>query len=178
MSAADSQDSWVVEPIGVVHSPFAAQAGTPVQPAYAGEDAVGTIEVFEPFVGGLSDIEGFDRIWVLSWLDRSGPVRMRVVPYLDTSERGLFSTRSPNRPNPVGLSAVRLLRRRGAVLHVADLDLLDETPVLDIKPYSGRIDVFPGCRDGWLADTGERAQYRADDRFAADPKNGTAGDRS
>jgi tRNA-Thr(GGU) m(6)t(6)A37 methyltransferase TsaA len=153
-----------VRPIGTVHSPYRDQTGTPVQPAFAGEEAVGSIEVFERFAPGLADLERFDRIWIVAWLDRSGPVRLRVVPYLDTVERGLFSTRSPNRPNPLGISAVRLLRREGAVLHVAELDLLDGTPVLDIKPYARRIDVFPTGRDGWLA--GTEAVGPADDRFA------------
>lgn len=156
---------WEVGPIGVVHSPFRAQTGTPIQPAFAGEEAIGTVEVFEPFVAGLDDIDRFDRIWVLGWLHRSGPVRMRVVPYLDTEARGLFATRSPNRPNPIGISAVRLLRRSGAVLHVADLDLLDGTPVLDIKPYARSIDIFSGTRDGWLSNAAAEGEHPADDRF-------------
>jgi tRNA-Thr(GGU) m(6)t(6)A37 methyltransferase TsaA len=165
-TTSSDRPRFTVEAIGLVHSPFGSQDGTPVQPALAGDDAVGTIEIFDPFVEGLTDIERFDRIWVLCWLDRSGPVRMRVIPYLDTVERGLFSTRSPNRPNPIGLSAVRLLRRAGGLLHVADLDLLDGTPVLDVKPYARRFDVFTNTRDGWLSDIESGAEVRADERFA------------
>jgi tRNA-Thr(GGU) m(6)t(6)A37 methyltransferase TsaA len=159
---------WTVQPIGVVHSPFLEPTGTPVQPAFAGEGATGTIEVFGTFVEGLSDIEGFERIWVLAWLDRSKPARMRVVPFLDDHRRGLFSTRSPNRPNPIGISALRLLGRAGGVLEVADLDLLDGTPVLDIKPYAQSIDVFPGTGDGWLTRPERRGGRPADGRFSAD----------
>lgn len=164
--ATPATTRWSIESIGVVHSPYDGRRGTPVQPAYAGRDAVGTIEVYPPFAEGLSDIEGFERIWVISWLDRSGPVRMRVMPHLDDRERGLFATRSPNRPNPIGISALRLLQRRGPILDVADLDLLDGTPVLDLKPYARRIDFFAGTRDGWIADAHRRRS--ADGRSAPD----------
>jgi len=154
-----------VAPIGVVHGPFLAQAGTPPQPALAGEDAVGTIEILPGYADGLDDLDGFERIWVLSWLDRSGPVRLHVVPYHETAERGLFATRAPSRPNPIGLSALRLLRREGPLLRVADLDLLDGTPVLDIKPYSPRFDVFPDARSGWITPERIRPERPADGRF-------------
>ena len=156
-----------LQPIGVVHSPFASQVGTPVQPALAGPEAVGTIEIFEPFAAGLEDIDGFERIWVVAWFHRAGPERLRVTPYLDVRERGLFATRAPARPNPIGISAVRLLRREGRVLHVADLDLLDGTPVLDLKPYAPAFDVFVASREGWLEGL-RRKHGRADDRFAGD----------
>jgi tRNA-Thr(GGU) m(6)t(6)A37 methyltransferase TsaA len=140
-----------ISPIGLVHSPFHSQLDIPRQPAFAGAEAAGTVEVFESYAGGLADLDGFERVWLISWLDRTGPARLRVVPYLDTTERGLFATRSPNRPNPIGISPVRLLRREGAVLHVADLDLLDGTPVIDIKPYVPEIDAYPDARRGWTA---------------------------
>ena len=157
-----------LEPIGVVHSMFSAQAGTPVQPAFASTEDTGTGEVYERYSEGLEDLERFDRIWLISWFDRAGSVSMKVVPYLDTEPRGLFATRAPSRPNPIGMSAVRLLRREGRFLHVAELDILDGTPLLDIKPYSAHIDVFPVGQEGWL---GERARARleADDRFRQDP---------
>ena len=147
---SDPASRWEVSPIGIVHSPFHGQADIPRQPAFAGERAIGTVTVFPPYAGGLADLEGFERIWLVCWLDRAREPRMRVTPYLETGERGLFSTRSPNRPNPIGISPVRLLRREDAVLHVADLDLLDGTPVLDIKPYVPRIDAFPDSGEGWI----------------------------
>jgi tRNA-Thr(GGU) m(6)t(6)A37 methyltransferase TsaA len=160
-----SDEGWMVFPIGVIRSPFTSHTGTPVQPALAGDDAQGTVEVFEPFAEGLADTEGFERIWLICWLDRAGPVRMKVVPYLDTTERGLFATRAPSRPNPIGISAVRLLRREGHLLHVSQLDLLDGTPLLDIKPYAPAIDVFPIGRGGWLADRISPGNRTADGRF-------------
>lgn len=156
-----------LEPIGVVHSAFLNQAGVPVQPALAGPEDVGTIEIYEEFAAGLAGLDGFERIWVISWLHRTGPVRLRVLPYLDRQQRGLFATRAPSRPNPIGISAVRLLRREGRVLHVAQLDLLDGTPVLDLKPYAPSIDAFPESREGWLRDR-IQGSFRADDRFADD----------
>jgi tRNA-Thr(GGU) m(6)t(6)A37 methyltransferase TsaA len=154
-----------VRPIGVVHSAFTEQAGTPVQPALAGPEAIGTVEVYPPYGEALDDLEGFERIWLVCWLHRTGQVRLKVQPYLDDRERGLFATRAPSRPNPIGISAVRLLRREGLVLHVADLDVLDGTPLLDIKPYSARFDVFPVTRQGWLGSAPGRRRS-ADDRFA------------
>jgi tRNA-Thr(GGU) m(6)t(6)A37 methyltransferase TsaA len=154
--------------IGVVHSPFLTPAGTPVQPSCAGPEAVGTVDVFEEYAAGLDDLYGFERIWVLSWFHRAGAARLRVIPYLDCEERGLFATRAPARPNPIGLSAVRLLRREGCRLHVADLDLIDGTPVLDLKPYAAAFDSYPGSREGWLQGRGGGGG-RGDDRFAADP---------
>jgi len=155
-----------VRPIGVVHSPFVTPEGTPVQPASAGEEAHGTIEIFEAYATGLADLDGFDRVWVISWLHRSGPVRLQVIPFLDQEERGLFATRAPSRPNPIGISPVRLLGREGRFLEVADLDLVDGTPVLDLKPYAAAFDSYPGGRQGWLEGHSPGAA-RADDRFVA-----------
>jgi len=165
-SAPGGEVSLRLEPIGVVHGPSLGQAGAPVQPAFAGPEDVGVVEVFEPFAGGLADLEGFERIWVISWLHRAGPVRLQVVPYRDRQERGLFATRAPSRPNPIGISPVRLLLREGRLLHVADLDLLDGTPVLDLKPYAPTFDAFPESREGWLKDRAH-GSGRADDRFGA-----------
>ena len=124
------------------------------------------MEVFEPFIAGLKDLDGFERIWLLYWLDRAPGARMTVVPFRDTVERGLFATRAPCRPNPIGLSPVRLLGVEGGVLRVSELDILDGAPLLDIKPYSPRFDCFPGIRGGWLDGGGERMV--ADDRFGSE----------
>jgi tRNA-Thr(GGU) m(6)t(6)A37 methyltransferase TsaA len=101
--------------IGVIRSPFIEADGTPIQPLYAG-GFEGTVEVFEAYAEGLADLERFDRIWLLYWCHRATGQRMRVVPYRDICERGLFATRAPARPNPIGLSCVRLLRIDGCVL--------------------------------------------------------------
>jgi len=137
-----------LRPIGVIRSPWVEAPGTPVQPAFA-KGARGTLEIDPAYADALADIEGFERLWLLYWLDRAGPFRPLVTPYLDTRARGLFATRAPARPNPIGLSAVRLLARRGCTLEVADVDVLDGTPLLDVKPYVPRFDSWSG-RAGWL----------------------------
>lgn len=158
------------KPIGVIHSIFDKPEGTPIQPVYA-TSSEGTVEVFEPFAEGLADLDGFERIWLLYWCDRSAAPKMRVIPYRDTRQRGLFSTRAPVRPNPIGLSCVRLLRIDNGILHVSELDMLDGTPLLDIKPYVPAFDSFPGARSGWL--TEERTgRTIADDRFHLDDNVG------
>jgi tRNA-Thr(GGU) m(6)t(6)A37 methyltransferase TsaA len=152
-----------IHPIGVVRSPFARAAGTPIQPRFA-DGAHGTVVVKPEYEAALADIEGFERVLLLTWMDRASPFRPRVVPYRDTREHGLFATRSPSRPNPIGLSVVRLLERDGRVLHVSEIDVLDETPLIDIKPYVPEFDAYPSSRAGWLADTRVEC-HTADARF-------------
>jgi tRNA-Thr(GGU) m(6)t(6)A37 methyltransferase TsaA len=152
-----------VRPIGVIHTPFRAGPGTPIQPVFA-TGTEGVVTVHGEFALALTDIEGFDRLWLIYWLDRAGPYEPVVTPYRDTVGRGLFATRAPCRPNPIGLSVVRLLERRGATLRVADIDVLDGTPLIDIKPYVPRFDAYPQARAGWFDASGtDRAV--ADDRF-------------
>jgi tRNA (adenine37-N6)-methyltransferase len=149
--------------IGVIRSPHRQAEGTPIQPRWAA-GSEGSVEVFPEFALGLRDLEGFDRIWLLYWFDRAQPAQLEVVPYLDTQTHGIFATRSPSRPNPIGLSCVRLLAVEGARLRVADVDVLDGTPLLDIKPYVPDFDTFPVERIGWFARAcGTRI---ADGRFA------------
>jgi tRNA-Thr(GGU) m(6)t(6)A37 methyltransferase TsaA len=152
-----------VTPIGIIRSPFTEARGTPIQPALA-DGAEGTVEVFEQYADGIADLEGFDRIWLIYWFDRVRDVRLKVTPYLDDAERGLFATRAPCRPNPIGMSPVRLVRIEGRVLHVLDVDVLDGTPLLDIKPYSPRFDCFDVGRSGWLDAAADRRAV-ADGRF-------------
>ena len=161
--------------IGVIRSPFTAAVGTPIQPAYA-RGAAGEVVVAEPYVEALDDIEGFERVWLIYWMDRVGRFQPRVTPYRDTRAHGLFATRAPCRPNPIGLSAVRLLRREGCILHVADLDIIDGTPLLDIKPYVPEFDAYPQSRAGWFEEPGEDRRV-ADDRFHGG-RDGGPGDES
>jgi len=135
-------------PIGVVHTEHRDAARTPIQPVCA-PGSRGRIDVFEPFVEGLEDIEGFSHLHLLYWLDRAGPARLTVKPYLEDVSHGIFATRAPARPNPLGLSVVRLVERQGGTLLVEDVDVLDGTPLLDIKPYVERFDVRLGTRGGW-----------------------------
>jgi tRNA (adenine37-N6)-methyltransferase len=153
-------------PIGVVRSPFVEQTGTPIQPSVA-DGAEGVIELDTIYAGALADLEGFERIWVLYLFDRAGAFRESVVPYRDDRSHGLFATRAPARPNPIGLSSLRLLSVEGTTLRVADLDILDGTPVLDVKPYVPEFDAFPGSRAGWL-DERRVQRRRADRRYERD----------
>jgi tRNA-Thr(GGU) m(6)t(6)A37 methyltransferase TsaA len=151
-------------PIGIVHSPFTEQEGTPIQPSRA-DGVRGTVEIFPEFVDGLSDLDGFSHIYLLCHLHRSSGFRLKVVPYLDTVERGLFATRAPRRPNPIGLSVVRLVGIEGPTLTVENIDMLDGTPVLDIKPFVGEFDGREDIRTGWLEQVRARRKT-ADDRFS------------
>jgi tRNA-Thr(GGU) m(6)t(6)A37 methyltransferase TsaA len=152
------------QPIGVIHSVFTEPSGVPIQPRYA-KGVEGTVEVFEPFAEGLRDLEGFERIWLIYWFHKAPPARLVVVPFKDQAERGVFATRAPCRPNPIGLSCVRLLGVQGKTLAVAEVDVLDGTPLLDIKPYAPQFDHFQVKRVGWLGGkTIERGI--ADGRFA------------
>ncbi len=153
----------VVRPIGVIRTPFRTASGTPIQPAY-GLQATGEVEIREEYEAALSDIEGFGRVWLIYWLDRAAPFKARVLPYRDTVPRGLFATRSPCRPNPIGMSAVRLLRREGCILYVAELDVLDQTPLIDLKPYVPAFDAHADSAAGWLGETTEDRRC-ADGRF-------------
>jgi tRNA (adenine37-N6)-methyltransferase len=159
-----------VKAIGTIHSPFQDAAGVPIQPAFAG-DVEGTVEVFAEYKEALADLEGFERIWLLYWFDRAAPFKAKVKPYLDDQSHGLFATRAPARPNPIGLSCVKLLAVEGAMLRVGGIDILDGTPLLDIKPYANRFDHFEVARSGWL-DTAERGSTKSDSRFFGNPERG------
>lgn len=152
-----------VTPIGVVHSEWTDPKGTPIQPGYAAGHK-GTIEVWPEYVAGLADLEGFERIWLIYWFHKAPAPRLRLVPFRDTVERGLFATRAPCRPNPLGLSSLRLGSIEDNVLHVDGVDILDGTPVLDIKPYAPDFDHFDVSRYGWLQRTAEDRTH-ADNRF-------------
>jgi tRNA (adenine37-N6)-methyltransferase len=149
--------------IGVIRTPFPEPAGTPIQSVYS-DQMEGQVTIVEPYAAALDDIEGFDRLWLIYWMDGVRAFTPRVIPYRDTQEHGLFATRSPSRPNPIGLSVVRLLRREGRTLHFAGIDMVDGTRLLDIKPYVPEFDAHPGCKAGWFDNCGaDRRQ--ADNRF-------------
>lgn len=149
--------------IGHVRSPFQSHAGTPIQPSFA-HGSRGEIVLESQYVEALADLDGFDRIWVIFALHQATSYKPRVVPYRDVVERGLFATRAPCRPNPIGISAVRLDCIEGNVLHVSEIDMLDGTPVIDIKPYVPEFDAFPSSKAGWF-DLKRTAVEQADGRF-------------
>jgi tRNA (adenine37-N6)-methyltransferase len=157
-------------PIGIIHSPHQRAAGTPIQTALA-TGVQGSVEVFAEYAEGLRDLDGFERIWLVYWFDRAKPPQLVVTPYLDTMPRGLFATRAPSRPNPIGLSPVHLLGISGNILTVEGVDILDDTPLLDIKPYLPAFDAFQAMRIGWCAQAPGRIAA-ADGRFeAVEPEN-------
>lgn len=152
-------------PIGYIRSPFKDPSGVPIQ-TKAGSDIEGSIELLDKFVEGTTDLEGFSHIIILTYLHMSEGYDLLVTPFLDDVKRGVFSTRSPRRPNPIGFHIVRLKGIDGNILRILDIDMIDGTPVLDIKPYIPQGDEREGARIGWLEGKLQRflSEY-ADDRF-------------
>ncbi|MBL8684269.1 MAG: tRNA (N6-threonylcarbamoyladenosine(37)-N6)-methyltransferase TrmO [Myxococcales bacterium] len=172
----------VLEPIGVLRSPFVDRAEAPRQPR-AGEGVEARIECFETFAGrdgaapqslerALYDLDGWEFLWVLFWFHKNAGWRPQVLPPRSDRRRGVFSTRSPHRPNPLGLSVVRLLSVEKRTLRIAGCDMLDGTPVLDIKPYVPWSDAIPTAKTGWLAPP-EYVADLAEDGRPNDPKSAT-----
>lgn len=154
-----------MKPIGTIHTPFSEPEGMPIQPAGAA-GTCGTVEVFEEYQAGLKDLDGFSHIVLLYIFHRSEGFKLQVTPFMDTESRGLFATRAPKRPNPIGLSVVQLDRVEGNILHIRNVDMLDETPLLDIKPYVPEFDSHIRVRAGWLEQVRKTVSKRqADDRF-------------
>jgi len=158
-----TKESFEIMPIGIIHSPFAEPQGTPIQPSEAG-DVLGTVSVDPEYAEGLSDLAGFERIWLIYWFHHSQEYKLKVIPFRDKEQRGLFSTRAPKRPNAIGISCVRLICIKGNVLTVSGIDVVDGTPLLDIKPYVPAFDSFPESKAGWL-DASLSKRNVADDRF-------------
>jgi tRNA-Thr(GGU) m(6)t(6)A37 methyltransferase TsaA len=146
MNMADSVITY--KPIGVIRSEHVAQDQTPIQPAYA-SGCKGRVEVLPQFADGLGDLEAFSHIYLLYHFHQSGPKRLVVKPFLQDIEHGVFATRATCRPNPIGLSVVELVSREGNVLLINNVDILDGTPLLDIKPYTARFDRVDATRNGW-----------------------------
>lgn len=145
---------FVIRSIGVIHSPFADKEKTPIQPSRS--QAVGTVEISPEFAAGLKDIEGFSHIILLYTFHDSSGYSLLVKPFLDDQEHGLFATRHPCRPNPIGLSIVKLLFHRQNTLTIEGVDVLDGTPLLDIKPYVPEFDMRTDTRAGWYETRSKR----------------------
>ena len=137
-----------ITPIGVIHTPFKEIADMPIQPSGAGNVA-GQLELRPELMEGLKDLDGFSHIIVIYQFHKVNEVRLTVTPFLDPAPRGVFSTRAPTRPNPLGLSVLKLKSINGNILEVENVDLLDGTPVLDIKPYVPEFDKPTDVRTGW-----------------------------
>ncbi|MBI5569534.1 MAG: tRNA (N6-threonylcarbamoyladenosine(37)-N6)-methyltransferase TrmO [Desulfomonile tiedjei] len=153
------------KPIGVIHSPFREREGTPIQPAGA-RGIEGTVELLPEYAAGCKDLDGFSHIVLLYHFHRSKGFSLELTPFLDDTPRGVFATRAPARPNPIGISVVRLVGVEGSTLHIQDLDILDGTPLLDIKPYVPEIGPDDEVRFGWLEGKTQRmGTAKADERF-------------
>jgi len=152
--------------IGVIHSPFHELEGMPIQPAGA-RGVQGTVEVFQEYRAGLKDLDGFSHIVLLYLFHQSQGFNLHVVPYLDTEIRGVFATRAPRRPNAIGLSVVQLNMVQDRILHIGNVDILDGTPLLDIKPYVPGFEPQTEVRTGWLEGRKLNVEdKKADSRFA------------
>ncbi|MBP7652932.1 tRNA (N6-threonylcarbamoyladenosine(37)-N6)-methyltransferase TrmO [Candidatus Dependentiae bacterium] len=156
------ENKIILEPIGIIHTPYTEQTGTLIQPRGA-IGIKGEIEIFEKFKDGLTDIAGFYHIYVLYYFHKINEVSLKVKPFLDDCEHGIFSVRSPKRPNKIGLSVVRLIRVENNILHIENVDMLNKTPVIDIKPYVPDFDIFDVEKIGWLDSKSQNCEKNKDD---------------
>ena len=142
--------SMHVEPIGIIHTPFKTKDACPIQPLYATE-TMGRVEVYEEYAAGLKDIEGFSHVYLLYQFDRAGEVQLIRPTFLDDESHGVFATRHPCRPNAIGMSIVKVIRRIENVIEIEGIDVLDGTPLIDSKPYVARFDCIEDTSEGWIA---------------------------
>jgi tRNA-Thr(GGU) m(6)t(6)A37 methyltransferase TsaA len=153
-------------PIGIVHSPFKEPEGTPIQPPGA-RGVAGSVELFPEYVEGLKDLAGFSHIILIYHFHRAKSPSLLVKPFMDDEPHGIFAVRAPSRPNPIGISVVRLVKVQANVLHIEDVDIIDGTPLLDIKPYVPEFDPPEVERRGWLEKNVGKLWSSIDDgRFA------------
>jgi len=153
-------------PIGLIRTPFKTPEGTPIQPqSAAGVD--GKVEVFPEYVDGLADLEGFSHIFLIYHFHLAKPFALQVEPFLDDKPHGLFATRAPSRPNSIGISVVELMEIDNGRLHIRDIDVVDKTPLIDIKPYVPDFDVREATKIGWLKKKSQKVKKAIDDgRFS------------
>jgi tRNA-Thr(GGU) m(6)t(6)A37 methyltransferase TsaA len=152
----------IYKPIGIIHSPFKQAKGTPIQSA-AARDIEGIIEIYSKYSRGLLDLEGFSHIILLFHCHLIKNYHLHIKPYLDTVEHGLFATRAPARPNPIGLSIVKLTKVEKAKLFISGIDVIDQTPLLDIKPYVPDFDHREIFKIGWLENKIKKLPETKDD---------------
>ena len=150
------------KPIGIIHSPFKESKGTPIQSVTA-ENVKGLVEVFPEYVKGLKNIEGFSYIILIYHFHLSRKSSLEVKPYMDEDMHGVFATRAPSRPNPIGISTVQLIKIKDNLLHIRGVDILDKTPLLDIKPYVPEFDIRNVKRNGWLEKKIQKLSTSKDD---------------
>jgi tRNA-Thr(GGU) m(6)t(6)A37 methyltransferase TsaA len=147
------------QPIGIIHSEHTIAEKTPIQSVYA-KGCKGQAEIFPEFAAGLRDLEGFSHIYLIYHFHQSAQVKLIVKPFLQDIERGVFATRAPCRPNAIGLSVVELLGCEENILHLDGLDILDGTPLLDIKPYTAKFDLHHVKKNGWQDEVDEHTAQK------------------
>ncbi len=152
-------------PIGIIHSPFTQLSGMPIQPT-SESSAEGKIEIYPKFSNGLKSLEGFSHIYLLYHLHKAAPAKLRLKPFLDDEIHGVFATRAPRRPNPIGLSLVNITRVDENFIFVENIDVLNGTPLLDLKPYIPEFEDANEIRVGWVEKSkGKVRQKKSDERF-------------
>jgi tRNA-Thr(GGU) m(6)t(6)A37 methyltransferase TsaA len=155
----------IYKPIGIIHAPFKDIKEMPIQPIGA-KGIQGTIEIDPEYVDGIKDLEGFSHIFLIYHFHLSRGYSLQIKPFMDDELHGVFATRAPKRPNPIGISVVRLVRVEGVMLYIEDVDMVDGTPLLDIKPYVPEFDVLKAERIGWLFKRANKVQKaKSDERF-------------
>jgi len=155
----------IFKPIGIIHSPFTSLEDMPIQPT-SKASSPGMIEINPEFAVGLKDLEGFSHIYLLYHFHEGDSAKLTVIPFLDKEPRGIFATRAPSRPNPIGLSLVKLARIEGNLVYLDDIDILDGTPLIDIKPYIPEFENARDIRIGWLTQAkGQVRKKKSDTRF-------------
>ncbi|MGD9395344.1 MAG: tRNA (N6-threonylcarbamoyladenosine(37)-N6)-methyltransferase TrmO [Candidatus Thorarchaeota archaeon] len=154
-----------IRPIGVIRTPFKSSDEIPIQSSKS--DTIAEAEILQEYSEGLESLDRFSHAILLYWFHRAQPTKLKVIPFLDTKERGLFSTRAPSRPNPIGLSIVRIIQVNGNILRFKGADMLNDTPLIDIKPFVPEFDNRLDATSGWLAESlhAKEHDYRGDDRF-------------
>ncbi len=155
----------IFTPIGTIHSPHKNREGMPIQPS--GADGIkGSVDINPEYAEALADLDGFSHIILIYHFHLSEGYSLKVTPFLDDTERGLFATRAPRRPNPIGISVVKLTAIEGNTLHIENVDIIDGTPILDIKPYVPQFDNAEDIKTGWLESNAVKSKkHKSDDRF-------------
>lgn len=156
----------IIQPIGIIHTPYTEVQNMPIQPIAAGNNS-GYIELLPEYEPGLKDLDGFSHITLVYHFHKIAGFELQVVPFMDTEKHGIFATKAPKRPNALGISTVKLIKVEGNILHIEQVDMLDGTPLLDIKPFYPRYDNRFDVKIGWLEKNKDMPleKLRADVRF-------------
>jgi tRNA-Thr(GGU) m(6)t(6)A37 methyltransferase TsaA len=152
-------DEIIYKPIGIIHTPYTKKDDTPVQGCFSPNNQ-GYIELFPEYLAGLKDIEGFSHLILIYHFHKAEDFQLVTKPFLDKEKKGIFAIRYFARPNPIGLSVVKLLKTNDNILEIGEVDMLDGTPLLDIKPYVAQFDIKECVKTGWYTNASERSKYQ------------------